>query len=151
MNTINPDNRRIVEALFGQAGFIRSLGLELAAIESGRAETRLTVRNDHLQQDGYIHAGVQATVADHTAGAAAATVMAAGCRVLTVEFKINLLRPALGEQLFCRAGLLRAGRQLSVAEAEVYGVAADGERRLTAKATVTLVAQPIAGLSGTQS
>ena len=57
--------------------------------------------------------------------------------VLTAEFKINLLRPALGDRLRCRATVLKAGRTLIVAESEVYAVR-DGKEKLVAKATVTL-------------
>ena len=63
---------------FRQAPFIASLGLELASIGAGECTTRLDVRPDHLQQNGVVHAGVLATLADHTAGAAAFTTLAPG-------------------------------------------------------------------------
>ena len=60
-----------------------------------------------------------------------------GNQVLTVEFKINLLRPAQGDRLRCRAKVLRAGRTIIVSESEVFAVK-DGSEKMTAKATVTL-------------
>jgi uncharacterized protein (TIGR00369 family) len=91
----------------------------------------------HLQQDGFVHAGVQATIADHTAGAAAATLAASGHYVLTAEFKISLLRAAKGSHLTCVAKVLKAGNSLTVVESEVF-CGTPGDTRLVSKATVTL-------------
>jgi len=84
-----------------------------------------------------VHAGVLATVADHTAGAAGSTLLAADEYVLTAEFKINLLRAARGERLVCRAQVLKPGRILTVVESEVFSVT-DEAPTLVAKASVTL-------------
>lgn len=142
MQPQNPDYRGVVCAIFKEAAFIRELGLELIDCGPGWCQTNLVLQAKHLQQDGYVHAGVQATVADHTAGAAAATLMLAKQRVLTVEFKINLLRPGRGEQLRCIANVLKSGRTISIAESEVYALAA-GDETLIAKATVTLALQNV--------
>jgi len=126
-----------IQRIFGAAPFILGLGLRLQSLAPGECHTALDVTERHLQQDGYVHAGVQATVADHSAGAAAATRIGAGQAVLTAEFKINLLRPARGARLSCHARVLKAGRTLSVVESEVY-CGDDGAARLVAKATVTI-------------
>jgi uncharacterized protein (TIGR00369 family) len=86
---------------------------------------------------------VQATIADHTAGGAAGTLAAEGDLVLSVEFKINFLRPALGERLRCRSTVLRHGKTLTVAESEVYAQR-DRNEKLVAKAMVTLALVPAA-------
>lgn len=138
MNPQNPDFRDHARAIFEEAPFIADLGLVLGDLGPGWCETVLPLAPKHLQQDGYVHAGVQATVADHTAGCAAGTVVRANERVLSAEFKINLLRPALGERLRCRATVLKPGKTLIVAESEVYAVRG-GVETLAAKATVTLV------------
>ena len=127
--------------IFDGAAFTRHLGLRLESLGRGECHTVLDLEERHLQQDGFVHAGVQATVADHTAGAAGATLLGEGLAVLSIEFKINLLRPAKGERLVCRAKVLKAGRTVSVAESEVYCVTA-GEERLVSKATVTLAVVP---------
>ena len=101
----------------------------------------VSIGDGHLQQDGFVHAGAQATIADHTAGGAAGTLAGPGERVLTVEFQINLLRPAVGERLRCRAKLLKPGKTILVAESEVFAMR-DGEEKMTAKATVTLALVP---------
>jgi uncharacterized protein (TIGR00369 family) len=127
--------------VFAAAPFIAAIGLELDSVGDGRCTTTLLLERRHLQQDGFVHAGVQATMADHTAGAAAASLVPSGHLVLTTAFTINLLRAARGERLACRALVLRAGRQVTVAESEVYCIAA-GEEKLVSKATVTLAVVP---------
>ena len=80
---------------------------------------------------------MQATLADHTAGTAAFTLVRADQIVLTAEFKINFLRPARGTQLICRSSVLKPGRQLTVVESEVFCVN-NHEERLVSKATVSI-------------
>lgn len=133
----NPEYAAEVERVFDRAPFIRDLGVELLEFAPGSCETRLILKDKHLQQDGYVHAGVQATIADHTAGTAGATLLAAGQLILTAEFKINLLRAAKGDTLYCKARVIKPGGQLIVAESEVY-CESDRGCELVSKATVTL-------------
>jgi uncharacterized protein (TIGR00369 family) len=133
----DPGYAENVRRVFGEAPFIRTLGAELVELAPGLCTSALGLRDDLLQQDGLVHAGVQATLADHTAGCAAATLMATDQRVLTAEFKINLLRAARGDRLVCRAHVLRPGRTLTIAESEVFTLDGAAEA-LTAKAMVTL-------------
>ncbi len=139
MITQNPRYRESVRRIFEKARFTEDLGLELTEMGPGWCESSLSVAPRHLQQDGYVHAGVQATIADHTAGGAAGTLLREDQIVLTVEFKINLLRPAVGDLLRCRATVLRQGRSLLVAESEVFA-SSGSEEKLVAKATATLAA-----------
>jgi len=131
-----------VRALFTRSPFMATLGVRVVAIAPGEVSTMLEVQARHHQQDGFAHAGVLATLADHTAGAAAATLADARCQVLTAEFKLNLLRPAAGTPLRCTARVLKPGRLLTVAESEL--LCGDGGA-LCAKATVTLAMLPGAG------
>lgn len=130
-------NQSEIARLFDASPFIADLGLRLEEVGAGQCRTSLLVRQRHLQQDGYVHAGVQATMADHTAGAAAATLVAPGQIVLTAEFKINLLRAAKGSELTCVAKVLKPGKTLTVVESEVF-CGAQAQAQLVAKATVTL-------------
>ena len=127
-----------VRRIFDQAPFIADLGVVLERVAPGECETSLRLEQRHLQQDGFAHAGVQATLADHTAGAAAATLVGPNEFVLTVEFKINLLRPAHGERLRCRARVLKPGSRIDVVESELW-TEDGGDSKLVAKAMVTLV------------
>jgi len=137
-------NHAEIERIFHSAPFIRQLGLRLDSVIEGECRTSLTLTEQHLQQDGFVHAGVQASVADHTAGTAAASLIPEGQSVLSAEFKINLLRAAKGSELRCIARVLKAGSTLSVVESEVYCGSAD-DLRLVSKATVTLAVVSIRG------
>ncbi len=118
-------------------GFIEDVGYRAVHYESGYLESRLKILNRHRQQDNYIHAGVIATMADHTAGYAAFSLVPEDHRILTIEFKINFLQPAYGKALICRSRILREGGQILVGESEVFDQRNDGED-LVAKAIVTL-------------
>lgn len=137
MKPQNPAFREHARALFDNALFAADLGIVLEDLGPGWCRTALALAPRHRQQDGFVHAGVQATLADHTAGGAAGTLVRAGEMVLTAEFKINFLRAAQGERLVCRAAVLKPGKTLIVAESEVYAVRDDAET-LVSKAMVTL-------------
>ncbi|WP_299183480.1 PaaI family thioesterase [uncultured Neptuniibacter sp.] len=136
MRPNNPDYELETRRVFDQAPFIRMLGAELIEFGPGSCRTRIILNENHKQQDGFVHAGVQATLADHSCGTAAATLIAQGQRVLTADFTVNLLRPAEGMILECEARVIKQGNLLTVAEGEVYIVGKS--RKLVAKATVTL-------------
>jgi uncharacterized protein (TIGR00369 family) len=125
-----------VREIFYRANFIRDLDIRLEKVSEGTCETSLVVHERLLQQHGFIHGGVIATMADHTAGGAARSVSGEK-DVLTVEFKINYLRPAIGDRLRCAASVLRAGKTVIVAEALVFASNA-GKETLVAKLTETL-------------
>lgn len=127
----------VLREIFRSAPFIASLGIELESVGEGECRTSLATRPEHLQQNGVVHAGVLATLADHTAGGAAASVLPAGSYPLTAEFKINLLRAASGKTLRCTARVLKPGRNIVVAESEVFS-GEDANAVLVAKAIVTL-------------
>lgn len=130
-------NRALVERIFAKAEFLRLLGIELTACGKGWCETRLTLAPAHLQQHGLVHGGVVMTMADHTCGGAAGSNVAEGKDVITVENKTTFLRPASGQELVCRAEVLRAGKNLVFVEGEVWSER-DGERVLVAKMSSTL-------------
>ena len=87
-------------------GFIADCGFKAMVYKRGYLESRLKVLTRHRQQDSYIHAGVIATMADHTAGYAAFSLVPEDHRILTIEFKINFLDPAYGHGLICRSRIL---------------------------------------------
>lgn len=120
-------------------GFIAYCQIHTESIQRGFYQSRVDIQEHHRQQDGFIHAGVMATMADHTAGYAGFTTVPEGYQILTIEFKINFLKPAYGEALICRSRIIREGRQILLGESEVFDVR-KGEETLVAKAMVTLMA-----------
>ena len=128
---------RAIQQGFRDAPFMAHLGVQLEDIGRGWCEASLELQAWHLQQTGVAHAGVVAALADHCAGAAASTELESSQFVVTAEYKINLLRGARGERLFCRAEVLKRGQSLTVAEAEVFAESG-GQRTLVAKLMATL-------------
>ena len=137
----NPDCREYIEGMFETVPFLKHVGYRLKGLGHGWVESTLEVQDKHRQQDGFVHAGVLSTMADHTSGAASGTVLKEGKVALTIEFKINFLRPAIGESLRCRSEVIRPGRMIVVAESDVFAVAGADEK-LVAKAIVTLAVVP---------
>lgn len=141
METNDPNHKSILRVLFNQAPFIADLGLAFKDAGPGWCETELPIQPKHLQQDGYVHAGVQAAMADHTAGAAAGTLVTESDMVLTIEFKINLLRPAKGERLRCRGQVIKSGKNITVVESKVHCLN-EKEETFVSNTTVTLAIVP---------
>ena len=119
-------------------GFIKYCQYRGEAVRRGYFQSRVDIRDHHRQQDGFIHAGVMATMADHSAGYSAYSVIPEDCRILTIEFKINFLRPAFGEALVCRSKVIREGSQIIISESEVSDIR-NQEETVVAKALVTLM------------
>jgi uncharacterized protein (TIGR00369 family) len=118
------DLRQKIESIFARAPFMNLLGVKLVDVGEGWAETELEVIDQLRQQHGFAHAGVVASLADHTAGAAATTAVGEDQSVLTADYTVHLLRPGAGDVLKARGEIVRAGRALVVAQADVW---ADGK------------------------
>ncbi|MCC6584041.1 MAG: PaaI family thioesterase [Chitinophagales bacterium] len=123
--------------VFNKANFIQELGCELAKIKEGLCEIHMAIHSKHLQQDGFVHAGVLATLADHAAGCAAYTVTQENTKVLTTEFKINLLRPAIGQKIIAISKVLKPGKMITVCQSEIFAVN-NGEQKMVAIALVSI-------------
>ncbi len=116
----DPAFRERVRASYALQSVMATLGAELTRVEPGEVEIEMPYRADLAQQHGFLHAGVLATVLDSACGYAAFTLMPADAGVLSVEFKVNLLSPATGTRLLARAHVLRAGRTISVCQADGF-------------------------------
>ena len=131
-----------LRGFFAASPFMVDLGVAPTAVEPGRITTRMTLQPRHTQHTGQCHAGVMASIADHSMGAAAQTMAPEGHWILTAELKTSLLRAGRGEQLECEARVLKAGRMLSFTEAEVYAINGS-ERTLVMKASATMAVTPM--------
>jgi uncharacterized protein (TIGR00369 family) len=138
LKELSPERIEFLKKDYSQ-GFSRYCGFEILEVAWGRFTTRVVSREDLIQQDGFIHAGVMATMADQTAGYSAFTTVPEDYRILTIEFKINFLRPAFGAEIVCKSHVIREGRQIIVAESEILDVRAGGAQVPVAKAMVTLM------------
>ena len=140
MPPLNPAFAEEVKASFAQQSIMKLIGAKLSLVEPGLIEITLPYHADLTQQHGYLHAGVVTTIADSACGYAAYSLMPAGSEVLSVEFKVNLLRPAQGKSFLARAEVIKAGRTLTVVRADVFGIAENGEKSLVATMQGTMIA-----------
>jgi uncharacterized protein (TIGR00369 family) len=116
---VDPAFAERCRASFGRQAAMRLIGGRLTHIEPGVAEVALDFRDDLTQQKGYVHGGIIGMIADSACGYAAFSLMPASSSLVTVEYKINILAPARGS-LVARGDVVRAGRTLTVAKADVF-------------------------------
>jgi len=112
------------------------LGASLTMVSAGKTEISLPYRDDLTQQKGFVHGGIIGMIADTACGYAAYSLMPASASLVTVEYKINILAPARGA-LVARGEVVKAGRTLTVARAEVY--AEDGKHIATMQQTLMML------------
>jgi uncharacterized protein (TIGR00369 family) len=134
----DPDWDAKVRASFARQTIMQTIGARIAALRPGYCEIELPYRKDLCQQHGYLHAGITTTIADSAAGYAAFSLMPPGASVLTVEFKVNLMAPAAGERFVASGSVIKPGRTLLIAEAEVIAEEKN-ERKAVAKMLATLM------------
>jgi uncharacterized protein (TIGR00369 family) len=114
-------------------------GARLARVEPGAVEIVLEPRAEISQQHGFVHGGAVAAIGDSAAGYSALTLMPRGTGVLSTEFKVNFVAPARGELIIARGRVIKAGRRLTLAQADVVA-SSGGSEKLVALLTVTLMA-----------
>lgn len=100
-----------------------TLGAELVHVDDGEVQITLPFSSSLTQQHGYLHAGAITSIVDSACGYAALTKAPAGCEVVTAEFKINLMRPAIGERFLAIGRVQNAGKLLTVCTGEVRAFA----------------------------
>jgi uncharacterized protein (TIGR00369 family) len=120
--------------------FSRLLGAELLALAPGQVELALDVRDELRQQNGFVHGGVLAYLADNALTYAGGTALRVP--VVTSEMKLNYLRPGTGVRLIARAQALHAGKSQAVCRCEIYSVDGEGAEKLCAAAQGTIAALP---------
>ncbi|MBW8700878.1 putative esterase [Streptomyces sp. MBT84] len=134
----SPETEARIRGSFERQGLMSHLGARIAHIAPGRVHIVLPSRPEVTQQHGYFHAGATSSIADSAGGYAAYTLFPENTEVLTVEYKINLLAPAVGDHLEAVGTVLKAGRTLTVCGLEVFGVR-DGGRKPVANGQQTLI------------
>jgi uncharacterized protein (TIGR00369 family) len=135
----NPSFAAEIKLSFAKQKIMGLIGAELTRVEPGVIEITLPYRADLAQQHGYIHAGIVATIADSACGYAAYSLMPPNSEVLSVEFKVNLLRPAKGEMFLAVAEVIKSGKTLTVVRADVFGLDQEGRRELVATMLGTMI------------
>ena len=116
---------------FARQGLMAGIGAEITALTPGRCVIELPFSVAVGQQNGFFHGRITGAIADTAGGYASLTLLPLGAEVLTLEYKINFVRPAAGGRLIAEGTVLRSGRSVSVTRVDVY-VEASGRRTLCA-------------------
>jgi uncharacterized protein (TIGR00369 family) len=113
------DLQERIAASFKAQSLMTTLGARLVLVADGEVQIELPFSERLSQQHGYLHAGAITSIVDSACGYAALTKAPPGCEVVTAEFKINLLRPAIGERFLAIGKVQNAGKLLTVCTGEV--------------------------------
>src|ERR1041384_3174530 len=135
----NPSFAEEIRQSFSKQTIMSLIGAELSRVEPGVVEITLPYRADLAQHHGFLHAGIVTTIADSACGYAAYRLMPPQSDILSCEFKVNLLRPAKGEVLLAAAEVIKSGKTLTVARADVFGLDQSGRRELIATMLGTMM------------
>jgi uncharacterized protein (TIGR00369 family) len=122
MEPRDPRFAEVVRESFARQAVMELFGASLVRVEPGAIDIELPFRAELTQQSGSLHAGVITAIADSACGYAALSLMEPGSEVLSVEFKVNLLRPGLGERFVAEGRVVRPGATITVTKADVYAV-----------------------------
>ena len=117
-----------VRRSFSNQAFMSTLGAKLTVVGEGVVEIRLPFSSKLTQQHGYLHAGAVTAVMDSACGYAALSLAPNDKDVLTVEFKQNLLAPAVGDALIAKGHVKRAGKTLTICTADAFAITESGEK-----------------------
>jgi uncharacterized protein (TIGR00369 family) len=123
------------QAVLAKQPFSVLIGAELTRLERGIAQLELALTDQLKQQNGFAHGGIVSYLADNALTYAGGTALDFG--VVTSEYKINYLRPAVGERLIARAEAIHAGKSQAVCRCDVF-VLVSGEEKLCALAQGTI-------------
>ena len=134
-----PDYEERVRKSFARQNVMSTIGAELTLVTPGTVEIEVAYSPDLTQQHGFLHAGIISTALDSACGYAAFSMMPENAAVLTIEFKVNLLAPGKGERFLFRGSVTKPGRTIVVADGQAYAFAADGEAKLIATMTGTMM------------
>jgi len=134
----DPGYAQRVRASFARQGAMALIGAEMTELAPGYCAISIRPKPEILQQHGYVHAGIVATIVDSAGGYAGFTLFPADSSVLTVEFKLNLLAPATGDRLVAEGFVIKPGRTLAITRGEVHAESG-GKRTLVALMQQTLI------------
>jgi uncharacterized protein (TIGR00369 family) len=118
-----PKDENFVEKVresFAAQTVMKLIGAEMTEVKAGAVDIELPYRENLTQQNGFVHAGIITTIVDSACGYAAFTLMPKEAGVLSVEFKVNLLSPAMGEKFLAEGRVLRAGKTLTIVQGNVF-------------------------------
>jgi uncharacterized protein (TIGR00369 family) len=123
---------------FSKQGFMHTIGAKLIKVGPGEVAIGMKFRDSLTQHHGFIHAGVITALIDNSCGYAAYTLMPANSEVLTIEYKVNFLAPARGEEFIATGKVIKPGKTISFCQGEVVAIQ-EGKERLIATMAATMI------------
>ncbi|WP_067538403.1 PaaI family thioesterase [Nocardia crassostreae] len=138
-DTLSPDQDARLRASIARQTLLTTLGIGIASLAPGRVVLELPFRADLCQQNGFVHAGALTTLADSACGYAAMSLQPLDHDILTVEFKVNLMSPAVGDRFQAIATVIRSGRTLTICQAEVTSDTTDSRPMALMQATLMAI------------
>lgn len=136
----DPDLLARLKAHSAAQGFNAWLGMTPVAVGNGRVEMTVAVKPEICQHHGYVHGGVVGALAD--AACAWAGAAASGADVVTANYTLHFLAPAVGEVLRAKGRVIRSGRTLVTVESEVWAEAEGKEPKKVAAAMASIAVLP---------
>ncbi|GAB4196603.1 MAG: PaaI family thioesterase [Wenzhouxiangellaceae bacterium] len=143
----DPQYEQRVRDSFARQAVMHTLNISLTRVSPGAVELTMPFQQALTQQHGFIHAGVISTILDSACGYAAFSLMPSDAAVLSIEFKVNLLSPAIGERFRARGAVKKAGRTITVTEGELIAVRGEQEKLV---ATLVGTMMTVRGREGVQ-
>jgi uncharacterized protein (TIGR00369 family) len=134
----DPNFEARVRESFGRQKVMRTIGARLTKVSPGDVEIELPFRDDLTQQHGFLHAGIVTTIVDSACGYAALSLMPAGSAVLSIEYKVNFVSPAVGKRMIARGHVTKPGRNVTVCAGDVFALNG-GKEKLVATMLGTMM------------
>lgn len=142
----DPDWDRKVRESFARQTFMKTIDGRISALTPGYCDIEIPFRPELCQQNGYLHGGISTGIAANAAGYAALTLMPPNSSVLGVEYKINLMEPGEGERFIARGRVVKPGRTLYIAEADVVAITRGIEKILSRMLTTMMCMQGVSDI-----
>ena len=134
----DPNYEARIRESFVKQSAMQTIGATIGAVQPGEVHIDLPFSHHITQQDGFLHAGIVTTLVDSACGYAAFTLMPVNSRVLSVEFKINLMSPAIGDRFIAIGKVIKPGRTITVCSGEVFAFEGK-ESKLVALMQATMI------------
>jgi uncharacterized protein (TIGR00369 family) len=132
-----------VRESFSRQTLMQTIGARITAIAPGEVEITMPLRAGLSQQDGFVHAGIITAIVDSACGYAALSLTPAGREILTIEYKVNFLSPAAGEQFVARGRVTRAGKTITVCSGDVTAESGGGQKLIASMLATMMTISPI--------
>jgi uncharacterized protein (TIGR00369 family) len=135
----DPQFAESIRASFAKQPFMKTIGASLGRVEAGFVEVVAQIRPELTQQNGFLHGGLIGTLLDTTCGYAAHSLLPKEQDILTAEYKVNFLRPGVGDRVIARGRVVKVGQMLTVCVGDAFAEES-GEETLIATMLATMAA-----------